>query len=80
VVCPLIGWAAWYWYPRDLEWPSLILLAIVPAVCAVVGNAALGRRGVSAAIAGLLAAAIGVGSFFLFLLVWLLTLPPDFFQ
>lgn len=84
VACPLIGWAvAWYWYvvahTREASGTGLILLyAVIPGLLALGVNLALGWRWTAAAVTGMLAAAIGVASFVLYVVVAIWTHPGIF--
>ena len=58
----------------------IVLMAILPAVLASTGNAVLRRDSGAVARAGVLAAAVCYLGFLLFVLMFLLTVPPEFFQ
>jgi hypothetical protein len=85
VACPIIGWAA-AWYGNVITHGRLgvgdavFLFGILPAGLAAAGNAVL-NRGVGPAIrAALVAASICLLGFVIFVLVFLLTVPPGFFE
>ena len=55
-------------------------MAVLPAVIAAVGNAALGRDGKAVAWAGIGAAIVCYSGLLLLAAVFFLTTPPEFFQ
>lgn len=84
VCCPALGLAA-AWYGNQATQGRLgttgavVLMGFLPAAMAGAGNALLGRRlgeVVRAAIAG---GSICFLAFALFVLLWVFTVPPEFF-
>lgn len=59
---------------------GILLLLLLPAALAGGGNALLGRNSRSVLKAGLIAAAVCYLGFLLFVLIFFLTVPSDFFQ
>src|SRR5438046_10452409 len=85
VASPIIGWsAAWYGsvvtHGRLGAPGGILLLAILPAVLACIGNAMLGRERGAIIRAGLAAGSICCLGLLLYALVFFLTVPPEFFQ
>jgi len=84
VACPLIGWAiSWYWYvvahTAEVSGTGLILLyAVIPGLLALGVNLARGWRWTAAVVTGMLAAAIGVASFVLYVIVAIWAHPGIF--
>jgi hypothetical protein len=84
LVCsPMIGWAAaWYGqrFDRGLSvFGAFVLLAILPAVVASAGNALLGRHRGAVLRAGILGALVCYLGFLFMVLLFLLTVPDEFF-
>ena len=85
VGCPVIGWCA-AWSTNDWTQGRLgtaggvLLLVVLPATLAAVGSAQFGRSQRWAVLAGFLAAVVCLAGFFVLVLVFLLTVPSDFFQ
>ena len=82
---PVIGWMAASYGNRATHGRlgisgAIVLMAILPAAVASLGNAVLRRDSGAVARAGILAAAVCYLGFLLFVLVFFLTVPPEFFQ
>jgi hypothetical protein len=60
-------------------WAHLALMSILPAALASAGNALLGRDMGAVARAGIFAAVVCLGGLFLFVALFFLTTPPEFF-
>jgi|SRR5215210_9218786 len=86
LVCsPLAGWAAALCGDRAthgrLGIPgAMVLMAILPVALASAGNAALHRDPRAVARAGMFAAAVCYLGFLVFVAIFFLTVPPEFFQ
>jgi hypothetical protein len=83
VACPLVAWfvalsADRATHGRLGAWAAAILL-LLPAAMAAAVNLLLGRSHRSAWIAALLAALVSGAGFAIFVIVFLLTVPDDFF-
>ena len=85
LVCsPVIGWAALSYSDRfrrgelsDAE--VFVLVAILPAAAASAGNALLGRDLGAVVRAGIFGAVVCALGLLLLVLIFFLTVPPDFF-
>src|SRR5215210_4350839 len=86
LVCsPLIGWVAAVYGNNAMHGHlgvpgAMVLMAILPAASASAVNAALRRDPGAVARAGMFAAAVCYLGFLLFVLVFFLTVPSEFFQ
>jgi hypothetical protein len=82
---PVIGWMAALYGNSSTHGRlgisgAIVLMALLPAALASAGNAVLHRDSGAVARAGLAAAAVCYLGFLVFVLVFLLTVPPEFFQ
>jgi hypothetical protein len=85
VCCPLLGWAT-AWYADQATAGRLgvsgavAIMALLPAGLAAIGNALLGRGAWEVARASIVAGATCYLGFLCFVLWFLLTVPPEFFN
>jgi predicted membrane protein len=86
LVCsPVVGWAATLYGDRATHGHlgisgAVVLMGILPAALTSAGNAALRRGPRAVARAGMFAAAVCYLGFLVFVLVFFLTVPREFFQ
>lgn len=84
VVCPLVGWSAALSANRAThgglgDWAAGAILLLLPAALAAVVNLLLGRSHRSVGIAALLAVLVSAAGFAIYVAIFFLTVPDDFF-
>ena len=85
ICCPVIAWISAFFFNelvhgRVTTTHGIALFGLLPATCASVGNALLGRSLRASLSAGVIAAATCGVSFVAFVVWFVLTTPPEFFQ